>query len=62
MTNQKKHGSKPIKYIDVCEDCYRMEKKIDHIEARGSKFCTKRKLSSRPLVRPDIDAMQTNAQ
>ncbi|KAH8762768.1 hypothetical protein F5882DRAFT_415590 [Hyaloscypha sp. PMI_1271] len=41
MTNQKKHGSKkePIKYIDVCEECYRMEKKIDHIEARGSKFC-----------------------
>jgi hypothetical protein len=44
MTNQKKHGSKkePIKYIDVCEECYRMEKKIDHIEARGSKFCPRR--------------------
>ncbi|KAN0104239.1 hypothetical protein V8E51_009984 [Hyaloscypha variabilis] len=43
MTNYKKHGSKkePIRYIDVCEECYMMEKKVDHIEARGSKFCPK---------------------
>lgn len=41
MTNQKRYNSKSVKYIDVCEECYRIEKKIDHIEARGSKFCTK---------------------
>lgn len=47
MTNHKKHGSKkePIKYIDVCEECYNMERRIDHIEARGSKFCPKRALA-----------------
>lgn len=39
----------------MCEECYRMENKIDHIEARGSKFCTKRMLTSYPLMSTDAD-------
>ncbi len=57
MTNQRKHGTKPIKYIDVCEECYRMEKQIDHIEARGSKFCARRTLWSSPVMRADADIL-----
>jgi hypothetical protein len=64
MTNQKKHGSKkePIKYIDVCEECYRIEKKIDHIEARGSKFCPRRALSSCSQTCLMLTLLQTNVQ
>jgi hypothetical protein len=39
----------------VCEDCYRIEKRIDHIEARGSKFCTKRTLPPCSLIHADTD-------
>ncbi len=63
MTNYKKHGSKkePIKYIDVCEECYMMEKKVDHIEARGSKFCPKRTLDTSQCMQL-LNSLQTNVQ
>ena len=63
MTNPKKHSSKPIKYIDVCEDCYRIEKITDHIEARGSKFCPRRTSSPTQVHRCTLLTIrQTNVQ